>query len=180
MQAGPAERRLILINLEYSPLTPALPYSGMKRSQVRRLESHVLQQATEAVVRELGHALDITRTQARRIVNDQLGEPIVVAAKALNVPTDALQRMLLFMNPRVGQSVDRVYQLAELYDEISVDAARRMTAIWRNAERAEGKSGPHESLAWRTAAEHARQALSEISRRPHLQQDMRLRTGAER
>jgi uncharacterized protein (DUF2336 family) len=177
--AGPSERRLILINLEYSLLTPAPPRSGMQRSDLRRLETYVLQQATEAVVRELGHALDITRAQARRMVNDELGEPIVVAAKTLDVPTDVLQRMLLFMNTRVGQSVDRVYQLAELYDEISVDAARRMTAIWRNAERTEARPGPYASLAWRTAAEHARRALSEISRRPELQHDMRLRTRAE-
>ncbi len=49
----------------------------------------------------------------------------MVAAKAMDLPADVLQRLLLFMNPWVGQSVDRVYELAELYGEISVDAARR-------------------------------------------------------
>jgi hypothetical protein len=174
--AGTPERRLILINLDYSALTPFHPLSSMQRTDIWRLESAVLQHNTEAVVRELERSLGISRTQARRIIDDELGEPIVVAAKAMNLPADVLQRMLLFMNPRVGESVDRVYELAELYSEISVDAARRLIGIWRDAERAEIKPARHESVAWRTAAENARRALSEVSRRPELQHDARLRS----
>ena len=75
-------------------------------------------------MRELERALGISYQQARRIVEDEMGEPIVVAAKAMSLPADVLQRILLFMNPRVGQSVDRVYELAALYNEISVEAAQ--------------------------------------------------------
>jgi hypothetical protein len=39
---------------------------------------------------------------------------------------------LLFLNPAVGQSVQRVYDLAQLFDELSREAAARMLAIWRN------------------------------------------------
>jgi Uncharacterised protein conserved in bacteria (DUF2336) len=177
--AAPSERRLILVNLEYSTITPALPFCGLQRSDIWRLESAALQHRTETVTRELVQPLGVTRPQARRIVNDGSGEPIVVAAKALNIPADVLQRMLLFMNPAVGQSVDRAYRLAELYHEMSVDAARRMTAIWRAAEPPEAKPMPHESVGWRTAAENARRALSEVSRRPELQHDMRPRTRME-
>jgi hypothetical protein len=162
--AGTPERRLILINLEYSALTPAHPPVGMQRADVWRLESAVLQHNAETVVRELERALSISRAQARRIIDDELGEPIVVAAKAMNLPADVLQRMLLFMNPRVGESVDRVYELAELYGEITVDAARRMVTIWRNADCTPRTQPQHESVAWRTAAENARRALSEVSR----------------
>jgi hypothetical protein len=35
------------------------------------------------------------------------------------------------MNPAIGQSVERVYELAALYDEISVATADSMIAIWR-------------------------------------------------
>jgi hypothetical protein len=124
--------------------------------------------------------LGVSRAQARRIVDDELGEPIVVAAKAINLAADVLQRMLLFMNPRVGQSVNRVYELAELYSEISVDAARRMVAIWRDADEAESRpaqhdTAQHDTVAWRMVAENARRALSEVTRRPELQHDVRLR-----
>jgi hypothetical protein len=170
--AGTPERRLILINLDYSTLTPSLPAAGLQRADVWRLESAVLHHNGEAVLRELERTLGVSRTQARRIINDELGEPIVVAAKAMNLPADVLQRMLLFMNPPVGQSVDRVYELAELYGEISVAAARRLVAIWRDADRADKRQVQHESVAWRTAAENARRALSEVSR-PRTRDDER-------
>jgi hypothetical protein len=35
------------------------------------------------------------------------------------------------MNPAIGQSVQRVYELAALYDEISTATADSMIAIWR-------------------------------------------------
>jgi hypothetical protein len=74
--------------------------------------------------------------------------------------------MLLFVNPHIGQSIDRVYELAELYGEITVDAARRMIAILRDADPADYRPPRYESPAWRNAAENARRALSEITRRP--------------
>jgi hypothetical protein len=174
--AGVSERRLILINLDYAALAPLPAASAMQRADVWRLESATLQHNTEIVLRELERTLGLARTQARRIVDDELGEPIVVAAKAMEVPADVLQRMLLFINPRVGQSVARVYELAELYSEVSVDAARRLVAIWRDADVAESKPAHHEPVTWRTAAENARRALSEVSRRPELQHEARLRS----
>jgi hypothetical protein len=174
--AGAQERRLILINLDYATLAPADPASRMQRTDIWRLESAALQHNGEAVVRELERALALSRAQARRIINDELGEPIVVAAKAMDLPSDMVQRMLLFMNPCVGQSVDRVYELAELYSEISVDAARRLIAIWRDADAAPSIPVQHEPVAWRTAAENARRALSEVTRRPELRQETRLRS----
>jgi uncharacterized protein DUF2336 len=178
--ANAAERRLILLNLDYAVMVPAeLPVAAAQRNDVWQLESAALQHNTEAVVRELERMLGLARAQARRIVNDDLGEPILVAAKAIDLPTDVLQRMLLFVNPRVGQSVERVYELAELYDAISVDAARRLIAIWRDAEAAETSKVHYEPVAWRIAADNARRALSEISRRPELRHEPRLR-GRER
>jgi len=181
--AGALERRLILTNLDYAMVEPSQPAFAMQRTDIWRLESAALQHNTEAVVRELERVLGVSRAHARRIVNDELGEPIVVAAKAVELPSDVLQRMLLFMNPHVGQSVDRVYELAELHRDISVDAARRLVAIWREADAAENvrvRRGPAheaESISWRTAAENARRALSKVSRRPELQQEARRRAG---
>ena len=176
--SGAPERRLILINLEYAALAPSPPLPAMQRADVWRLESAALQHNTEIVMRELEQMLGLTRTQARRIINDELGEPIVVAAKAMDLPTDVLQRMLLFINPRVGQSVERVYELAALYGEIRVDAARRLVAIWRDAEVAKSRPDRHEPITWRTAAENARRALSQVSRRPELQQASHLRSAS--
>ena len=164
--AAPMERRLILVNLEYATAPPPAPVALLDLKDVRRIEAAALQHNLEAVMREFERALGISYRQARRIIEDELGDPIVVAAKAMSLPADVVQRMLLFVNPRVGQSIDRVYELAELYGEITVDAARRMIAILRNADPADYKPARHEPLGWRNAAENARRALSEIARRP--------------
>ena len=136
-----------------------------------------LRHNTEGVVRELERTFGITRQQARRIVNDDLGEPIVVVARAMNIPGDVLQRMLLFMNPCLGQSVDRIYGLAELFREVTCNAARRLMAIWRAAAPTDDPTEVHETMTWRVAAETARHALAEVSRRSELQHDPRLRSG---
>jgi hypothetical protein len=106
-----------------------------------------------------------------------MGEPMVVAAKAVELPAEALRRVLLFMTPWAGESVDRIYELAELYAEISVEAACRLISIWRNADPAENGHIHYEPVRWPAAAENARRALSEGSRRPELQQDVRARSG---
>jgi hypothetical protein len=178
--AGAVERRLILISLDYAPIAPLQPAAFMHRTDTWRLEAAALQHNTEAVVRELERTLGLSRTQARRVISDESGEPIVVAAKAMDLPADVVQRVLLFMNPRIGQSVDRVYELAELYGEISVHAARRLVAVWREADNDARPGVQHKSVAWRTAADNARRALSEVSRRPMHSQEVRLRGGKRR
>jgi hypothetical protein len=133
--AGAAERRLILLSLDYAPI-PAIPPSAfVQRSDTWRLEAAALRHNTEVLVRELLRILGISRAQARRVLWDDSGEPMLAAAKAMDLPADVLQRMLLFMNPRVGQSVDRIYELTKLYHETTVAAARRLVAILREADK---------------------------------------------
>lgn len=137
------ERRLILLNLEYALLPPAEPIARQAASEsVRRLEAAALGHNSEAFAREIERTLAITRVQARRLIDDVLGEPIVVAAAALNMPADVLQRILLCLSPTIGQSVQRVYELADLYEEIEPGAALRLLAIWRSARKAEQKAIP--------------------------------------
>jgi len=159
------ERRQILINLEFAAWAPAA-LAALERKDVWRLEAATLQHNLDTVAREFERALGISQPQAKRMIQDGLGEPVVVAAKALALPSEVLQRMLLFVNPHIGQSIDRVYELAELYGEITVDAARRMIALLRDVDPADYRPPRYESPAWRNAAENARRALSEIARRP--------------
>jgi hypothetical protein len=159
--AGSAERRLILMNLDYAEWPPGEPPEPLQRADVWRLETAALRHHTGTLMRELERALGISYQQSRRIVEDETGEPIVVAAKAMSIPADVLQRIVLFMNPRVGQSVDRVYELSSLYREISVEAARRLVTILRAAEPPGSKARDTRSLYG--AAETARRALSETS-----------------
>ena len=65
---------------------------------------------------------------------DPSGEPLLIAAKALAMPSVALQRMLMFIDPAIGESVQRVFDLAGLYERISADAAHKIIASLRGHE----------------------------------------------
>lgn len=141
--ASAEERRLILLNLPYAPLQPAAPIPGATaRETTHRLEAAALEHNSDAFARELERTLAISRAQARRLMDDTSGEPIVVAAVALGMPAAVLQRILLCLNPVVSRSVQRVYDLALLQEEIEPETALRLVAIWQASHRAEKKSAP--------------------------------------
>jgi uncharacterized protein (DUF2336 family) len=138
--ASADERRLILLNLHVVAPTPAGRIGLSKEIIViQRLETAALARNREDFAAYLAQSLRIPRAQARRIAGDDLGEPIVTAAKAISMPRDVLYRILLFVNTTIGHSVARVHALAALYDEMPVQAAEHMVAIWQalhNSERA--------------------------------------------
>jgi len=125
-------RRLILLNLHIVAALPT-PSQNITRDAAvgRRLEAAALARRREEFVQVLTQALRISRDQAQRVAGDELGEPIVVAAKVLAVPRDVLYRILLFVNTAVGHSVERVHALAALYDEMMPQAAQDLVATWQ-------------------------------------------------
>jgi uncharacterized protein (DUF2336 family) len=131
--ASAEERRLILTNLDVTAETAARRPAPAASEVIRRLENAALQRNPGEFSRMLERALGISRELAERITRDQSGEPIVVAAKALGMTAAVLQRILLFLNPAVGQSVARVYDLARLFDDLAPAAAERMLTIWRQS-----------------------------------------------
>lgn len=131
--SAPEERRLILTNLdvvsEPTRRGPAPPEGEL----VRRLESAALRRNPAEFSRVLTRALNVSPALAERITFDGSGEPVVVAAKVLGMKAEALQRILLFLNPAIGQSVRRIFELCRLYSELSSAAAERMLTIWRTS-----------------------------------------------
>ncbi|HVV81054.1 MAG TPA: DUF2336 domain-containing protein [Pseudolabrys sp.] len=123
------ERQMILTNLDAGD--PANEPPAAAPETCKRLEAAVLEGNISEFTRILEGALVVSRNIAIKIVADPLGEPLVIAAKALGMPRDALQRILLLLNPAIGQSVPRVYELAALFDEINMATADSMIAIWR-------------------------------------------------
>jgi hypothetical protein len=141
------ERRLILLNLPYALLSPAEPIApAIARESTHRLEAAALGHNSELFARELERIFAISRAQARRLYEDELGEPIVVAAVALGMPTTMLQRILLCLNPTISQSVQRVYELALLHQEVEPGAALRLVAIWQASHPAEKSAAPQTAV----------------------------------
>jgi len=144
--ANAKERRLILLNLPIVAPLPA-PHADLPHDPWvgRRLEAAALTRNREELADHLARSLLISHVQAKRVANDESGEPIVVAAKALNVARDQLCRILLFVKTAVGHSVERVHALAALYDQISLQAAQDLLAVWQalEAEKMERAAGAY-------------------------------------
>lgn len=169
--ANADERRLILLNLKIAVPIPSGHVEFIRDAAVgRRLETAALARNREDFAQHLAHSLQIPRSQARRIAGDTLGEPIVVATKALNLPREVVYRILLFVNTTVGHSVERVHSLATLYDEMPMQAAEHMVAIWQALQRDELALTGHRPLLWNDEARaRARTATEAVRRAPAAQ-----------
>jgi len=169
--ANANERRLILLNLEIVASVPAGGAELARDAAVgQRLETAALAGNREDFAGHLAQALQIPRAQARRIVGDELGESIVTAAKALSIPRDVLYRILLFANATIGHSVERVHALATLFDEMTMQAAEHMVAIWQSLRNDEHPAVAHRPLHGNDEARtRARTATATVRRAPAAQ-----------
>jgi hypothetical protein len=122
------ERQMMLTNLEAADTPHRVPVAA---ETCKRLEAAALSGNTAEFTQILESALLLPRAIAEQIVTDTSGEPLVIAAKALGMERASLQRILLVLNPAIGHSVERVYALSALHDEISVATADSMVGIWR-------------------------------------------------
>ena len=134
IRAAPAERIQILRNLESSPLRPAARIEPLRAGRaVAVLERAAFARDQSAFAAELRDALLLPASVGERIVADVSGELLACAAKALAMPADVFQRVLMFLKPEWGSSVITVLRLSRLYDTLSEHAALIMLSVWRGA-----------------------------------------------
>jgi hypothetical protein len=131
--AASDERRLILSNLDAATAALTRRPAAVSSEVIRRLETAALQHNTGEFGRILARALGIGTALADRVARDPSGEPIVISARALGMTAAVLQRILMFLNPAIGQSVDRVHSLSRLFEDMAPEVAERMLSIWRKA-----------------------------------------------
>jgi hypothetical protein len=62
------------------------------------------------------------------------------------MPSAVFQRVLLFLNPEFGSSVNYVYRLSRLYDILSERSALIMLAAWRGSTLAAARAKYRSSL----------------------------------
>src|ERR1700722_14990053 len=133
-RASSSERALILHNLQDTPLRASarIPAARARRA-VETLEMAAFAVDIENFTLELGETLILPWRVAADVVNDPGGEPLACAAKALDMPGAVFQRVLLFLKPEFGSSVQTVYRLSRLYDRLSERSALVMLAAWRGS-----------------------------------------------
>jgi len=132
--ASASERAQILYNLQETPLKASarIPAARAARA-IHILEMAAFAEDVENFALELGEALILPSRIAVQVANDPGGEPLACALKALDMSSAAFQRVLMFLNPEFGSSVNNVYRLSRLYDRLSERSALVMLAAWRGS-----------------------------------------------
>ena len=132
--ASASERAMILHNLADTPLKASarIPAARATRA-IQILEMAAYAQDAESFALEIGEALILPARIATQVVNDPGGEPLACAARALDMSSAAFQRVLMFLNPEFGSSVQNVYRLSRLYDRLTERSALVMLAAWRGS-----------------------------------------------
>jgi hypothetical protein len=171
LNAGTAERRLLLERIEsHAPAAREPVLSGRREDLLGELEAAAMQRRPDDFAGILEQGLRIAAARARQIVYDDTGEPVVIVLKGIEAASDALVRILLFLNPRVGQSVERVFSLVDLHEQLSLPAAQQMVATWQNASAQEKPKPEYRPVHWnderpgarRMFATHARRILVQV------------------
>jgi hypothetical protein len=133
-RASASERATILHSLADTPLkaAPTIPERRARRA-IETLEMAAFAADIENFTLELGETLILPARLATQIVNDAGGEPLACAVRALGMPGPVFERVLLFLKPEFGTSVNMVYRLSRLYDRLGERSALVMLAAWRGS-----------------------------------------------
>jgi hypothetical protein len=177
--ASPSERALILHNLSDTPLKASarIPAARAARA-IEILQMAAYAEDTENFALELGEALILPARIAAQVVNDPGREPLACAARALDMPSEIFQRVLMFLDPEFGVSVHNVYRLSRLYDRLSERSALVMLAAWRGSTMAVTRAKYRAALY---DDERARARAASLQPRPAVQpgSSPAIRTGTD-
>ena len=147
LQAESAERMQILAALDrLGPLESREWRTSIPAAILDRLEQAVLRREPLEFARLLEHSLDVPPPIAERIVADPSGEPVLILLRALSAPIETVTRILLLLNPDIGQSVQRVFALTKLYETIAEPVAQYLAQAWRAQPRRHAQHQPQVAL----------------------------------
>jgi hypothetical protein len=166
LNASTPERRILLAELEHALGSGEGIGNLAPDESIPLLEAAAVEQRTEDFARGLEQLLQIPIGTAQRITEDSSGEPMIVAAKALGMPPDVLLRVLLLLNPQIGQSVHRVFDLVNLYREVPPEVALTLTRSWRAAGAIERRNARYQPTTWVEPAARARRISPEARPQP--------------
>ena len=156
--AEAAERRVLLMSLGSAESEKPQTVEPVETN--RALEAAALGRDRTGFTKLLEGALGLSHEQVERIVTDHSGEPLLIAAKALAMPSVMLQRVLMFIDPAIGESVQRVFDLAGLYERVSADAAHTIIASLRGHEPLRTRRAAHRPMYYDDEAARGRRGAT--------------------
>jgi len=130
-RADTLERRRILTAMPACPaVTQEERLRRLDRRLGERLERAALRHHSQEFATLLQEAVGIPAKIAQRVLADPTGDPLVAVCRALEMPFNRTSRIVLFLNPEIGASVQQVFALAGGFEDIAPVAARRLVAAW--------------------------------------------------
>ena len=132
LDAGPPARESIIASLALEAGNSA-GFPAAEPETGRSIELAALSRRPGALAAAIAADLHIDPAIARRIAEDESGEPLVVAARALDLGREAATRILLFAHAAVASSVDGVRGLGALYEALPRMVAVALVQSWRAA-----------------------------------------------
>jgi uncharacterized protein (DUF2336 family) len=158
------QRRLILVKL--AEIAPGPETASLATPEtIRRLEAAALERRPDTFMQELEGALGISEELARRIVLDPSGEPLMVALRTLGIRSAVVARILLFLDPKIGQSVERVFDLAGLYDQLAPHAALRLMTSLRELSPDRRRTPGYQPVHWTEPSDRVSRLSIDAARR---------------
>src|SRR5437588_653686 len=126
------------------PVAPAIPSSPVEATPAKAPTEAQLRMASNLSMRpndaaEISDMFFAAGGSERALILHNLSDkPLkasarIPAARALDMPSAAFQRVLMFLNPEFGSSVNNVYRLSRLYDRLTERSALVMLAAWRGS-----------------------------------------------
>jgi hypothetical protein len=164
LAAGPDERLALIAQIEIRRADGKASQPAPAEDAIRALDDAVLD-SRAAVADHLMRAFNLSSDVTARILDDAHGEPLMIALKALGAPREVLVRALLLVNPEVGQSVERVFSLAALYDEIGGVAASQIVASLSEPAAGKRRTGRHQPHLFDDET-RGRRGTADAARRP--------------
>ena len=134
--AGPEERASLIARLV---TLPPLPLSERPAAAPASFVDALLDTAKAKDARGLAvlmeRALGVTPENAARLIADETGQALAVAARALGLSFAILSRVLFRLHPVAGRSAGEMARLAEMFDELPLASAQHLVASWRAGRR---------------------------------------------
>lgn len=132
LAATSPQRLHILRKFESVPLSaPPRIDSIRARHTIASLERAALDNDRARFAFELAEVLVLPRVLVNRIVDDPGGEPLLFAARLLELPSAVLQRILMFLPAAEVATTAHIFRLARLYETVTPRVAAVMLAAWR-------------------------------------------------
>jgi hypothetical protein len=175
------ERQAMLERIMDAPLPVGMQPTPARASRALIvLEAAAFAADTDGFAAEISAALMLPAQVAWRAITDRGGEPLACICKAMEMPSDVFQRVLIFLDRERGASVHWVYRLSRLYDVLTINAARGMVTAWRGTSFSQARV-KHQSMLHDDERHRPRAAAERPSARtPAEQPAMARRALAER